>query len=350
MQPKQDAEPVIRERVSVVATVYNEAGSIDRLILSLAAQSRQPDELVIVDGGSEDGTLARLEAWANGEIRLPGGGAFEGLRVVSAPGANISAGRNRAIAAASGPLIAVTDAGVRLAPDWLEAITRPFDQGARAVSGFFVSDPEGAFETALGASSLPSVGEIDPARFLPSSRSVAFRKADWTAIGGYPEWLDYCEDLVFDLRLIHRTGQPRFAPEALAGFRPRPDLAAFGRQYYRYARGDGKAGLWPLRHAIRYLTYLLLAPGLAWLALRQHPLAWLGLVGGLAAMLRRPLLRLPGQWAALSPGERLQALAWLPPIRVTGDLAKMAGYPVGLAWRLRHRPPDWRPRAGDGPR
>ena len=351
MQRTRDEDaPGSRERVSVVATVFNEADTIDRLILGLAAQSRLPDELVIVDGGSSDGTLARLEGWSEGRLQLPAGGRFVGLKVLSAPGANISAGRNLAIAAAKGPLIAVTDAGVGLAPGWLEAITLPFERGARAVSGFFASDPQGAFETALGASSLPLVGEIDPARFLPSSRSVAFRKPDWSAVGGYPEWLDYCEDLVFDFRLIHRAGQPQFAPEALARFRPRPDLAAFWRQYYRYARGDGKAGLWPLRHAVRYVTYLFLAPGLIWLALQHHALAWLGLAGGLAAMLRRPLLRLPRQWAALSTGERLRALAWLLPIRVTGDLAKMAGYPVGLGWRARHRPPRWKPRADTGRR
>src|ERR1051326_5124056 len=47
-----------------------------------------------------------------------------------------------------------------------------------------------------------------------------------------------------------------FAPEAIAWFRPRPSLAAFFRQYYRYARGDGKADLWRARHTIRYATYL----------------------------------------------------------------------------------------------
>jgi hypothetical protein len=34
--------------------------------------------------------------------------------------------------------------------------------------------------------------------------------------------------------------------------------------------------------------------------------------------------------------------AWLPAIRVVGDIAKMIGYPVGWRWRLRYDPPDWR--------
>jgi hypothetical protein len=33
---------------------------------------------------------------------------------------------------------------------------------------------------------------------------------------------------------------------------------------------------------------------------------------------------------------------FIPVMRVVGDIAKMLGYPVGLWWRWRHRPPDWR--------
>ena len=105
--------------MSVVVTVLNEAGSIDTLCASLAAQTLPPSEVVVVDGGSTDYTLARLAAWRD---RLP-------LRVLTRPGANISSGRNAAIAAASHDLIAVTDAGVRLAPDWLERLC---ERGARS--------------------------------------------------------------------------------------------------------------------------------------------------------------------------------------------------------------------------
>ena len=38
----------------------------------------------------------------------------------------------------------------------------------------------------------------------------------------------------------------------------------------------------------------------------------------------------------------LRAIAFVPLIRVAGDVAKMIGYPVGLWWRLKNRPPDWR--------
>ncbi len=326
-------------RVSVIATVYDEGPAIDELLASLAGQTRQPDEVVIVDGGSRDDTLARLR-------RAEAAGALP-LRVLERPGANISAGRNAAVAAAAGPLIAGVDAGVHLDAGWLAAIVEPFADSdpPDVVGGFFVAAPRTAFEVALAATTLPALRDVRAERFLPSSRSVAYRKAAWAAVGGYPEWLDYCEDLIFDLRLRAAGFHFAFALRAVVGFRPRPGLGAFWRQYYRYARGDGKADLWRRRHAARYATYLLAVPALGALALRASPWWALGYLAGAAAMFLTPYRRLPGLWGGLSPAQRLATLAWVPIIRVAGDLAKMAGYPAGWAWRLARRGQpelDWR--------
>jgi hypothetical protein len=255
-----------------------------------------------------------------------------------APGANISEGRNRAVAAASGPLIAVTDAGVVLAPVWLEEITRPLrTQEAAVVSGWFEADPYTDFEVVMGATVLPSLAEIDPEKFLPSSRSVAFRKEAWEAVGGYPEWLDYGEDLIFDMALRQRYGPFPLAPRAVAYFRPRGSWRSLFRQYYRYARGDGKANLWPRRHAIRYVTYLLVLPLLLRLIWRERWLGWAGLVAGIAAYSYRPARRLWDATYGWRPPSRLRAFAQIPAIRLVGDIAKMIGYPPGVLWRLRQR-------------
>src|SRR5499427_58580 len=101
-----------RERTSLIVTVLDEAGTIEALLESVAAQTCPPDEIVVADGGSTDRTLESLRRWSS---RLP-------LRVVEAPGANIARGRNLAIQSARGEVIAVTDAGVRLEPDWLEQL------------------------------------------------------------------------------------------------------------------------------------------------------------------------------------------------------------------------------------
>ena len=238
--------------ITVIATVLNEGESLRRLLDSLCAQTRQPDEVIITDGGSRDQTVAILHEY---EDRLP-------LRVLVEPGANISAGRNRAIAAASG--------------DDHRRHRRGRHAGARLAGAASRSRCSTIRRWKWSAaSSMPTRTAFSRRRsarrrcrwrtrstrqtFLPSSRSVAFRKTAWITAGGYPEWLDYCEDLIFDLRLREIAAPTVFQPGALVYFRPRRSLSAFFKQYYLYARGDGKADLWRKRHAIRYATYLIAA-------------------------------------------------------------------------------------------
>lgn len=323
-------------RVSVAITVLNEAVSLPGLLESLAAQTVRPDEVILCDGGSTDATMEILREWQESG-RLP-------LVILQRQG-NISQGRNAAIEAATGDVIAVTDAGVRLSPRWLEELTAPFtDARVQAVAGFFVPDPRTVFEVAMGATVLPELREIKAARFLPSSRSVAFRKTAWAAVGGYPEWLDYCEDLIFDLRLRKKFGPFTFAPGALVYFRPRSSLRDFFIQYYRYARGDGKADLWRMRHAIRYATYLVAVPAIALAGALLHPLWWLLYLVSIPGMFWPGWRRLRRMWKGWGTARKLQAALLVPLIRVTGDVAKMIGYPVGVWWRLRHRAavPNWR--------
>jgi glycosyltransferase involved in cell wall biosynthesis len=309
-----------RERTSLIVTVLQEAESIDRLLESVVGQTCPPDEVVIVDGGSTDGTWDILRGW---EPRLP-------LRLIQVQGASIARGRNVAIAAATGSLVAVTDAGVRLEADWLQQLSSHLGRDIDVVGGFFKADPYSTFERAMGATILPALEDIDPEKFLPSSRSILFRRAAWEAVGGYPEWLDYCEDLVFDLALKQMGCRFAFAPRAIAWFRPRASLRSFFRQYYLYARGDGKANLWFTRHLIRYATYALAAL-LLW---RRGPGVLMLLVGGVFYT-RRPYARL--RLNGLASKDRAYAVSLVPIVRLVGDVAKMLGYPVGVAWRLKNR-------------
>jgi glycosyltransferase involved in cell wall biosynthesis len=314
--------------VSVIVTVKNEGATIGGLLDSLCRQSRAPEEVIICDGGSTDDTIAIIETY---QPQLP-------VKLISLPGSNISQGRNCAIKEAAGPIIVSTDAGVTLAVDWLRDLARPIEEDSvHAASGWFEPDPKSDFEVVMGATVLPTLSDIDPDQFLPSSRSVAFLKSAWERAGGYPEWLDFGEDIVFDLALRELYGPFPFVPTAVAYFRPRGDLASYSRQYYRYARGDGKANLWPGRHAIRYSTYLVALPFLLRLIGQGRLVGWALLLAGATVYCRRPAQRLLAtttNWKAVT---RLLALVLIPFIRLVGDLAKMAGYPAGVYWRWRHR-------------
>jgi glycosyltransferase involved in cell wall biosynthesis len=314
------------DRVALVATLFNEIDSVAQFVAGVRRQTLQPDEVVVVDGGSTDGTPQALRDAVAGERTW---------RIIEAPGVNISAGRNRAIAEATAPVIAVTDAGTTADDDWLERLLEPLRDPATDVSaGFFEPGGETPFERCLAAIITPSLREIDPDTFLPSSRSVAFRTAAFARAGGYPEWLSHCEDLVFDLRLKETGARFAFAPRAIVRWRARSTLLAFARQYYLYARGDGHAGLWPKRHAVRYGAY---ATGVALMVWAQRRTAALvPLVLGAWVYTRKFHRRI--RTAPSVDGIRPLAHALVPLVTVTGDVAKMAGYAVGRLQRHRVRP------------
>jgi GT2 family glycosyltransferase len=310
-------------QVSLIATLKDEAGSIRGFLDGLLEQSRLPDEIVLVDGGSTDGTVEEIER-ARSAAPTP-------IRLIEAPGTSISAGRNVAVAAASHDLIAVTDAGTRPSPDWLEKLVEPLERDPQLAvsSGFFLPGGSGWRQRTLAIAITPQREEIDPDSFLPSSRSVAFRRDWWRRVGGYPEWLRHCEDLVFDLELRRAGAAFAFAPDAIVVWDARPDLRSFARQYFNYARGDGHANLWPRRHLLRYAAYALGACLLG----RRDPTAaavlLLGWLGYQAKFLRR-LWRMP---PSSKRSERIRGFAYVPLVVTVGDLAKMVGYPVG--WRER---------------
>lgn len=312
--------------VSLIATVKNEADNIAALLDSMLAQTLPPAEIVINDNWSSDATPAIVQRYiaAGHPIRLVRGGF------------NIPSGRNNAIRHARGGIIASCDAGLTLPAHWLETITAPIRAGdADVVGGFYEPAPRSLWELALGATNYPEANEIDPPSFLPAGQSVAFTRAAWEAVGGYPEWADTCEDLIFDLALKQRGYRFAFAPEAAVQFRPRESLRAYWRQYYSYARGDGVARLFPRRHAFRYISYL--GPLLLALLTRQPRLTLL-VLPVIAGRSYRPYRRLWRRIDRLPRRERLIALALPPIIRIVGDVAKMYGYPVGVWQRIRSAP------------
>ena len=89
-------------KVSVIVTVLSEAQTIIPLLNSLVAQTLSADEVIIADGGSEDGTVQVIEKFAKEHSSL-------NLYLLQKKG-NRSVGRNAAIARAQNDWIAITDA------------------------------------------------------------------------------------------------------------------------------------------------------------------------------------------------------------------------------------------------
>jgi glycosyltransferase involved in cell wall biosynthesis len=302
-------------KVSLVATVKDARPFIEDFLDSVRRQTRQPDEVLVVDGGSTDGTWEVLER-------------AEGVQSIREPGANIARGRNLAIRKAAHDVIAVTDADCVVAEDWLERILEPLERGADASAGFYRPVTE-SFLQLCAIAWLPDEHELRPG-WMPSSRSLAFRKEAFEAAGEYPEWLDVGEDMYMNHRLAESGARVELAPAAVVHWRIRPTLAETWRQYAGYAEGDARAGMYPERHLIRFVAY---ATGVAALLSRRPGLLGLAALGGVAYA-GRPLARTWRRIPAGSP-DRWKALAAVPSMVAFVDAAKMWGYLRGLGARRR---------------
>ncbi len=306
-------------KVTLIATVLDAADHIGGFLASIDAQTRRPDEVVIVDGGSTDGTRSTLAG-------------AERVVIVESAGANIAQGRNLALAAATHEIIAVADADCSYDAGWLAALLAPIDAGADVAMGWTEPVVASFLDVVASSLGLPlSPDHIDEGSYMPSARSVAFRREAIDAVGGYPEWLAIGEDMWVNHRWRERSFDMRLAPGAVARWTMRPDLGATWMQYVRYARGDGQAQLYPERHALRFAVYtgLLVALG----SRRTWPKA-LAAAGG-TVYAREPLARARGR--SRTATERAACVVAVPALMAFTDAAKMAGYVLGLTDRLRGR-------------
>jgi len=256
-------------KCSLIATVRNEVSGVESFFEALIKQSVLPDEVVICDGGSTDGTNSKLkdfaQYWENkSNSKLP----FE-LKIIEAPGAIIAEGRNRAIDAARNEIVAITDFGCELETHWLERVLAPFSVNSKIdlSMGWYEPQCESEISKAFTQFLIPPLERIDPGTFLPSARSMALKKSLWQEAGGFPEYLSYAgEDSLFDYFCKFRAKEVAFVPEALVYWNMPNSYLALVKTIFRYSAGDAEGGklfwrhyLWAARHALKLVFELLLA-------------------------------------------------------------------------------------------
>jgi glycosyltransferase involved in cell wall biosynthesis len=228
--------------ISLVSTVYNDRDGLYTFFESMEKQARFPDEILIVDAGSNDGTWELMQTEASRKDRPWKMKALQESRC------NVARGRNLAIEAASGDIIISTDIGCDWDREWLEELAAPFDgdssieqvNGSWAVKREDLHGPWAIAEWALkGDQRLEATAESHC-----SSRSIAYRKGTWTALGGYPEDLSLAgDDAVYDYLSV-RAGVKRVgAPKIRCYWHRHESLKAFYKEAFRYGIGDGEAGI-----------------------------------------------------------------------------------------------------------
>lgn len=324
---------------SVVTTVLNEGPAVDRLLDLLVPQLDPQDEVVVVDGGSSDDTAARIRARTKVDRRV---------RILEAPGSNISQGRNAGVRAARNDVIACTDAGCSPLPQWLCALKTSFEEipTPALVAGVYTPSTSGLLQEAMAAACYPLVEEARRPRPLaraygrvlgrafdpttPTGRSVAFTRDAWMKAGGFPEDLATAEDVSFGRAVAAKCGSCLLNTEAEVVWDQRATASATARMYFDYGAGGAYSGdsLLIGRDLLRAVSYLLL-PAM----IRTRRRSCISAVTALGVYyLSLPLVR-------SSHSSRRMPVALLVPFALAlKDLSKAAGCVTGLMrrWRFRH--------------
>ena len=232
-------------RSSVVIVTYNGRDRLARALESLELQTRRPDEVIVVDNASTDGTLEMLR---NQHPDV----------VVLEQDENLGFGRavNCGVAAATGDILVLVNNDMVCEPGFVEAMLRPFDRpGVGMVAGVLLQEADPSridtaglvFDRTMRAwehlGDRPIV-ELDgaPAPAGPCGGAAAYRTDAFRALGGFDEAIfAYWEDadlairmraagwdcaLAADARAVHAHGATTGATT------PRMrELDAFGRGF-----------------------------------------------------------------------------------------------------------------------
>ena len=228
--PFPEAERQTWPRISVVVCAYNEAATIDECLTSLENLSYPDYEIILVNDGSRDATgdIARRHA---------------SVEVLDIPNGGLSAARNVGLERAAGEIVAYTDGDVRVDPDWLTHLVRPFLTsdvvGAGGPNLVPADDPPMA-QCIARAPGSPTQVMLDDriAEHVPGC-NMAFRREALLAVGGFnPIYLRAGDDVDICWRLQARGWKIGFAPSALVWHRHRASLRAYWRQQVGYGEGE----------------------------------------------------------------------------------------------------------------
>lgn len=236
--------------VSVVVPVRNEEQSLPTLIASLRAQTFQPAEVIIVDGGSTDRTVEVVRQLTTGDDRF---------RLIEAGAATPGRGRNVGSKAARSSWLAYTDAGIRVEPTWLERLVR---EVARApapdvVYGNYEPVTRTRFERAAALTYPAAPSERPGGRMRgPFIASSLVRREVWQRVGGFPD-LRAAEDLIFMERIEQQGFRIAWAPQATVWWQLQPTFATTFRKFVNYSRHNvwaGRQRYWHYGLARQYLV------------------------------------------------------------------------------------------------
>lgn len=197
--------------LSVIIPLYNKEREIEATLRSVLAQSRQPDEIVVVDDGSTDRSAAIVRSLRSPLIRL-----------IQQANAGECAARNRAIAESRGEYLALLDADDEWEPDFLAEIESMIDEFPGCglyCTGFRVVSHDGIFP----APGLDRRGIVENFFRDSAHRYIAIPSASCIPrtviehVGGFPEGMKMAGDLYMWIK-IARCYRVCYSPRELVRY------------------------------------------------------------------------------------------------------------------------------------
>ena len=216
--------------VSVVVCAYNAADTLEDCLTSLESLTYPRTQIIVVNDGSRDNTATVAR-------RHPG------VQVIDLLNGGLSAARNAGLAAATGAIVAYTDADCRVDQDWLtylvQPLLRPDTVGAGGPNLVPADDPWMA-QCVARAPGGPTHVMLDDrtAEHVPGC-NMAFRREALLAVDGFnPVYLRAGDDVDICWRLQARGLRIGFAPAALVWHHHRASVQAFWRQQVGYGEDE----------------------------------------------------------------------------------------------------------------
>ena len=216
--------------VSVVVCAYDAAETIDDCLTSLQRLTYPNVDVIVVNDGSRDATSQVASA-------------YPGVRVIDVPNRGLGAARNTGLAAATGEVIAYTDADVRVDPDWLTYLVQPLlTSDIAGVGGPNVVPPDDPWfaQCVARAPGAPIQVMLDDriAEHVPGC-NMAFRRDALLEVGGFnPVYVRAGDDVDICWRLQAKGLEIGFAPAALVWHHHRSSVRAYWRQQVGYGEGE----------------------------------------------------------------------------------------------------------------
>ena len=329
--------------VSAIVPCRNEAPRIAAFCASVAAQHLPPGrslEVVVADGASDDGTREQLDALAAADARFV---------VIDNPQRIVSAGLNRALAAARGEVIVRMDVHTEYDPDYIaQCLAVLASTGADNVGGPWHARPDvdaapmqqavaAAFQSRWVAGGALS-RRLDHDGWVDTVYLGCWPRATFARVGGFDETLVRNQDDEHNLRLRKAGGRVWQSSSIRSVYHPRSGLAQVFRQYLQYGywkpfviKKHGQAA--SLRHLIPGLFVALLALA-ALLAAGGGPALPLAVLGAAYALALASLTAA----VALTQRPAPAALPWVPAVIAAYHFGYGIGSIAGWWDALRGRP------------